>query len=68
MQDTVTNAGQTVAITLVSSVRQIGGQIVPERFTSISTPVGASLISPELGSTSTPVFPPFMGLTDPNEE
>ena len=53
----VTNVGRTAVVTLVSSIRVEAGSIVPERFTSISSPVGMSLITPELGSTSLPQLP-----------
>lgn len=50
----VTNVGQQHFVTLVSSVQGPSGSIVPDRFGSISSPVATSLITPELGSLSTP--------------
>lgn len=51
---TMTNLGRTAVVALVSSVRSEMQSILPERFTSISSPTGFSLVTPELGSTSEP--------------
>lgn len=56
-ENKATNIGLKVVVMPVSSVRVDSGSIVPERFTSISSPVGFSLIAPDLGSTSSPRLP-----------
>jgi hypothetical protein len=47
-----TNVEATAFAPITSSVITDGSSIMPERFTSVSTPTGLSLVPPELSSIS----------------
>ena len=49
---TATNSEKRAFAPITSSVLTDARSIMPERFTSISTPTGMSLVTPELGSVS----------------
>ena len=68
MNEAVTNVLATVLIMPVSNEMQIGGSILPDRFTSISREQVNPILGGDLGSTSAPLhsnsevtYPIFVG-------
>jgi hypothetical protein len=68
MSEAVTNVLTTVLIMPVSNEMQIGGSILPDRFTSISKEQVNPILGGDLGSTSAPIrsygeiiYPIFVG-------